>query len=455
MEGIQKSTAMFHFEHEGRTVLGFDTGLSERSFAQAKAASLLTESGYVVSPDGSFKTWKSEGVIELNKTMIIWGPDFEGMSLDTYIQNEIDKDAALHAPCSWLYGIQLLSQKDIFPNPSPKGVLIANDGSVLFLPSGLVKRVLDIEGENAKSFSQECYMYYAGIMLYHLFSGEAAFPHSDQNRVRNAIQQGDFIPLNLAAPGLDTITAETINSILQRKNTNSTLIDLINLFGPKGSRQYKDFFDPISDDEKKSLISKREQFQKRSQTKLKTRMFFRRYKTAIIGSGIGFVIAIIVAWNIITGINKGPNTKEMTPYEIAQQYYASFGTLNHEFMEAATIKNAGKSDIDMVQNLFVISKIRQAYEMISPVVPAQTWIEEGSPETESMVFGITNLELTEISQSTDEASFKISGLLWMPPESDDDANALMHPVSIQYKGEIMLIKKNDAWYISEITKHQD
>jgi hypothetical protein len=462
---------MMHFEYEGKTVLGFDTGLNERAFAQAKANSLVTELGYVVSQDCSINIWKPEGVTEINKRMIIWGSHFDGTSLNALIQNDADKDATLNAMRSWLRAIKVLSEKNIFPNTSPIGAIIAEDGRIFFPPSTLTKRCLDAKGkETVLSASlryqhpdlteNDALIFSAGTMFYQIFSGEAAFHHSNSETVRSDMRQGNFLPINLAAFGLKQNIVQLINDALKPENAKPSLTHFIELI--EQEKLFTDFFMQIGDDEKKLLMTKQKQYQKRNEIKIKTKMFFHQKKSILIGTGIGIAIIIFIAWNIIAGIQNKPGTKGMTPYEIAERYYESFGIMDHDFMEAATINNAGKNDIAMVQNLFVISKVRQAYEMTAPVIPVQVWIDEGSPKTESIIFGVSNLELKETNQSDQEIIFAAKYYLWMPAnfissdedmqsaESTDSQTSL--PISVEHNSTIKLIKKNDVWHIAEITE---
>lgn len=468
---------MFHFEREGRTVLGFDTGLNERAFARTQAASLLTESGYMVSPDGSINMWNSEGVIELYKNMVIWGPDFEGTSLDALIQHDDDKDTALNALRSWFHAASLLAEKKIFPNPSPRGVFFAKDGTVFFPPSGLVKKCLDTEEDKSALPASITYLhpdltesdnviFCAAVMLYKIFSDRNPFSVSNPDAVRSNIREGNCTPIELASPGLDENIVQLINAALKPEYKTPSLIDLIDALGKKDSKRYSDFFRTVSGDEKESILLKQKQFEKRSQRKIRAKSFFHKNHTAIIGTGIGLALVIFLAWNIIVGQNNKPNTKGMNPKEIAERYYASFGILDHDFMEAAVTSNADKSDVDMVRNLFVISRVRQAYEMIIPVIPAGQWIEEGSPETKSMVFGVSGLVLTEINQSENEALLKAGYLLWMPKmyaengtqdqtqETENDEENLM-PVSLSYTSSLKFIRQKDVWRIAEIVKHEE
>jgi hypothetical protein len=332
-----------------------------------------------------------------------------------------------------------------------------SEGSKNILSAALRYEHPDLQDEDALIFS-------TGTMLYQVFSGKPAFPHSDIDRVRSDIRQGNFIPVNLEVPALEENLAQIINNAIKQGSVKPCLTDLMNVLVSEKSKLYNDFFGSISDDEEKSIMSKREQYQKRIEIKVTTKSFFHKKRTAIVGAAIGLVAAIIVTWNIVAAINKAPLTEGMTPYEVAEEYYTSFGTLNHEFMDAATIDQAGKDDVAMVVNLFVITKVRQAYEMIPPVIPAQEWIDTGSPESKSVIFGVSNLDLNEVNQSANEAVYNAKYLLWIPAsflgdnEFDQNlerAESTDGSLSIECDSIITLTKKDEVWYISKITKQQE
>ncbi|MCL2127256.1 MAG: hypothetical protein FWH38_03285, partial [Treponema sp.] len=106
------------FEADGQKVLGFDTGLDSRAFAQAKIAQFITEPGLIVhtggpnGDNGSVETWRASGVMEAaaglpggNPSMVVWGPAFEGDRLDLLIDDNGQRDGALAAVCLWIKAV--------------------------------------------------------------------------------------------------------------------------------------------------------------------------------------------------------------------------------------------------------------------------------------------------------------------------------------------------------------
>jgi hypothetical protein len=60
-------------------------------------------------------------------------------------------------------------------------------------------------------------------------------------------------------------------------------------------------------------------------------------------------------------------------------------------MSACTEKEAGKADVEMVTNLFVVSKMREAYEQKKTVINAADWDEAVPPPDDMNVFGVLRL----------------------------------------------------------------
>jgi hypothetical protein len=157
----------------------------------------------------------------------------------------------------------------------------------------------------------------------------------------------------------------------------------------------------------------------------------------------------------------------MTPVQVAETYYGAFGGLDHTLMEACVINKAGKGDVDMVVNLYVISRMRQAYESMDAAVSAQAWLDAGSPETNQTIFGVTGLVLTalETDESDGEVRMKADYTLWMPasmaggeetmPAADEVMSENPRPVPPErfiYSDELTISLHKDSWRISGIER---
>jgi hypothetical protein len=149
---------ILRIEVEGKTRLGFDTGLNAQAFAQAKIAQFITSPGAVIRPDGTVSVWRAEGVTEYlaagsperEGSMVVWGPDFPGERLNLVIEK--GDEGALDALRRWVpaRGILDAPQSEAAPEspeeipfPAPAAAMLSGGspgpafptGTILFPPS--------------------------------------------------------------------------------------------------------------------------------------------------------------------------------------------------------------------------------------------------------------------------------------------------------------------------------
>jgi hypothetical protein len=503
---------IIRFELEGTAALGFDTGLSSQAFAQAKLSQFINRTGYLVDPGGEFpppqnaaapensayRLWQVRGSIERDGAMIIWGPAFAGERLDLLIQDDTRRDAALDALRYWIRARIILGTLKNPPYPWPAGAIISWEGTILFPPDQLIRRSVNAEGPEAwlKSAERwvhpdlsgdEAAVFAAGTMLYRIFCGSPPFPNGDINLVRQDIREGVFFPPWLAAPGLDhdlaLLLAQSIapssffmpehgapgpkpagdnppkNKFSRRfgnpgagvfsgRKTRPSLKDLGEFLGPPRSREVDTYFHPLSGLEREKICRKRNRFHKKKEISVGIKRFMRR--NSIILGVVLFTVLILGV--IVQGIRRDragmPTTKGMSPGEVVQAYYNAFGALDHALMDACVIRQAGKEDITLVQNLFITSRVRQAYEGIIPVQDAQEWINAGFPATEAFVFGVSDLEFQFLDKDETDGEVRVraSYKFW------DSANPDRPSAANSRRDKLRLIFYKDAWRIAEIRR---
>jgi hypothetical protein len=480
-----------------QAVLGFDTGLDPAGFAQAKLAQFITERGCLITPNagtGMVETWQAGGVVEEDapsgegKTMVIWGPAFEGEQLDRIVCDDSRRDEALAALINWIRSRLVLESREYTPNPWPGAALCGREGTVFFPPDRLIRRSIEAEGPEAWLNGAERWVhpdltggeaaaFAAGTLLYRIFCGKAPFSRDDIDVVREDIREGVFIPSRLMAPGLDENLAILIDKAIapipkgQGEKTRPALDQILFLLESGGRKGVRDYFHPLKDGELARLNAEKEQFQKKKELTVKTRRFMVRNSLIIAGILLITLVAGLITGSIIKGRADLPTTEGMEPEEVAAAYYGAFETLDHTLMEACVINRAGKSDIEMITNFFVINRVRQAYEMTAPgMLTAQEWVEGGSSPTDAFVFGVSDLSMEILSRNPEETRLRVSYILWMPasyaprediPELEEPADlsgaageeilpAL--PQGFAYTDELRLIPRKGAWRIAEIVR---
>lgn len=411
MEGSE-SEGIFHFEAEGQRALGFDTGLTPQAFAKARLGSLMTIQGIIV--DTAVYSWNIDGTVEHQGHMVFYGKDFEGESLEQ-ILNRSD-DTPLYALQRYLKALTIISKTDqsLFEQISlfPAGVLIAADGSVFFAPAALAKRVFEYKtpqlfirkvlqwlhpdktGPDAAAFT-------AAAIAYKLFTGtypfpvlESAEPEQAKEHLVQNMRDGFCKSALLAAPRLLPELTIVLDSILcPEKDSKRGLEDLAALLGEPGSKKLADFY--RNEESRETELEEQKRNYKRREFRIGTQRFLKKYKYALIAGVVTALALVIIIQSIISDQQKRPTTRGLAPLQVAETYYRAFNTLDHQVMDACVAQGAGKGDIEAVMNLFVISRVREAYERKTTVLDPETWKSQGSPATDATIFGITDLDLQQ------------------------------------------------------------
>jgi len=482
---------VFLFDIEGQKALGFDTGLDSRAFARAKFAQFITEPGLIVSLDGpnsSVNLWKAEGVVEYSgaeaATMVVWGPPFKGEHLDLLLHDNEKREESLVAIRLWIQAVLALGKERQVPL-WPCAALIGENqsGEVFFAPMDISVNCLmskesnkinnryihpDLNGMSAAAFT-------AAAMLYKVFTGSPAFSAGDEIILHEDMREGNFLPIRLAVPGLDDKLAASIQTALSQNMKKGV--------PPNGQRLLEEFlailrtvslssfFNRLSEADILSIEKEKTQYMRTKTAEVNTRRFVKRNAAILLGSFAALLIAVLIAKSVIDS-RSALTTAGMDPVHVIETYYNSFGELDHMRMEACVIKGAGKDDINMVLNLFIVSKLRQAYEQnLRPsIISARDWLEAGGGKVEFQVFGVTNLQIrkdgTTLSggRMSNEARYRVDYTLWVPGEAEDEPGAgqdamagkraveYLPPKSVRRSDFVILVQKKENWLISEIMR---
>lgn len=477
--------------------MGFDTGLTAQAFAQVKLAQFINRSGIIVYPDGKTSLWRPEGVTEhqaagsSGETLVIYGPDFPGERLDRLVEQA--DEGALDALRYWVRARAVLngwtdSQAPLpCPWPWPAAAIAAASpafppGTILFPPDLLPRRAVEAEGNGAwlkgaerwthpDLTGEDAAVFAAAAMFYYIICKEPPYPAEDLEKLHSDIREGVYTPPSLIVPGLDAGIAALISQALApvsaaAKRPSPSIEEFCEKIGPPRSGGPEGFTRRVSEEERARIKAERDQFDRKKTARVSTRRFIRRNTAIIGGVSVAVVVLALVIGSIVQGRKALPTTKGMSPQEVIAAYYGSFGTLDHTLMEACVMGNAGKGDISTVTNIFVISKVREAYEMKRPVIAAQEWLDAGAPPTELTVTGVTGLRIEgeDEDERDGEVRYRAAYTLWLPasytqedgpgdsPETPPET-ALALPAKTDITDEVRLVLHKGAWRIAEIERY--
>jgi hypothetical protein len=371
---------------------------------------------------------------------------------------------------------------------------VGEDGSVLFMPERLVARALeslvplarldgairwhhpDLSGKDAWTFAD-------AVLVYRALCGKDAFPGTEEDAVRNDMRDSCALPARMACPGLDSGVVALLDAALKgetgaarnirapvsiqksRKPAPGLQPDaqrpsadaILEALGEVGSGGIAQFIHTLSVSEQAALESEKARYLKSTGATIGAKRFTKKYSTLLLVGLVSLVAVVFIVRGILVSRSERPNTLGLSPVQVAEKYYRAFGELDHQFMEAAVRGKAGKSDIDMITNLFVISRVRMAYEHKEAFLSAEKWQAEGSPSTDALIFGVSDLKLQAVDDdaSDGETRYVATYTLWRPSEAPANAEQTTAPrLPEADKREdtvrIQLIK--GAWLIDEIQR---
>ncbi|MDR2193619.1 MAG: hypothetical protein LBP19_04020 [Treponema sp.] len=477
------SNILFHSEINGIQAICFDTGLKEQDFARAGLSKLLMRQGIVVRNTGTVEvqpveTWKCEGVVEQNGKMVIWGAAFSEdqavADFDALLADDSRKDAALDAVRRWIQA--RIALKDEHAPLAPGGTFIDGKGTIFFPPELLLERCFeaehtalekkerfvhpDLEGKAAVAWTLAC-------MLYRLFCNADAFPARDILTLHQDMREGVFFPPRFAASGIDRQFDDLIRRAFSRYYEDHPSLEVWRDFLEEkdASNTVKDFaafFHALTPEESEKITREKEKFIKKTRFSVKTRRFLTRNNAIVLGIAIAVVTLGLIIGSVIYDRSKQPDTKGMTPAEVVQAYYTAFSALDHDFMQKAVLKKAGKADINVAVQLYALDRVRQAYQMgagQSSVIKAQDWLDAGGQPVSGQyfVFGVTDMQVTPEDQdeSDGSVSFTVRYKLWATDFGEEEApqDALLTPMVQTRIDELRLVFHKDAWRIADIQRN--
>jgi len=508
---------------------------------------------------GSVELWKASGVIEYSgadgakgpPTMVVWGPAVEGERLDLLVNDNARRDEALSAIALWIRAALTLEEKsratvplwpcaalvatshvffappslalrclradeeslysgyEWYVHPDFGGTELVHDQHEAVLPAYVARRSFgfggfgnpdrnQVKGDLAKANQRTAFT--AAAMLYRVFAGKPPFTATDDITLPQDMRDGNFLPIRLAVPGMDSQLADLVQRVLEphgkRNAVNGTIMekpspgDLLAAIqqDPPGGDVSKhtsltasvsSLVKPLSETDMQLLEKEKAQFLKIKTASVNTRRFVMRNAGILIGSLAALVVAIVFFATIANTRAARPTTEGMDPIQVVESYYNAFGELNHIFMENIVLRRVGRADIAMVVNLFVINRVRMAHEF-SPtplIISAMEWKESGGGRTDAIVFGVTDLQIEQVDgrsreprrgrarrDESEEIHFRVDYLFWLPPQMLGGSDARMDarlvegadeppmPVSFQHTDIVTLVRRRGNWRISDIVR---
>ncbi len=167
-----------------------------------------------------------------------------------------------------------------------------------------------------------------------------------------------------------------------------------------------------------------------------------------------------------------PTTISLSPRQTAEVFFSGLHTMNTILMQAASGGKSAKSLVESTSNIYVASKMRDAFSQTVGTVTPELYLYR--PDlSDKWIFGITNFELGEDSSSLTQADNKKSAPLYKEkPVPLSVKNGSEKKLAVRFfrvhneggesdisvekiQGSATLVFKKDRWLVNDITFPQD
>lgn len=385
------------------------------------------KSGMIISK-GNISPWYWEGMVPEGGYRYIYFPKLELSSLKDL--SSLKRSHALEIVRNIAIGLNSASsdflnlETGIFPLYR---IFIVNDADVLLLPPD-VGNILSLTLEPVerqkcvnhliKPSAEKGYLLILEMaeLLYYALSGY--LPYADEDTRRARYKEFPVSDVNkVLDAGLDEKTLGFISVSLGAKAQQ-----MRDIMGNGSAEKALSWFIKNTEDlawnlrtEQRKVVKPKVkgslayiEYKEKTEKKAKFNNFMRIKGTAIIISVVVILAVILIAGDYIKNLLAPPTTKDYDQEEIVAYVYRMQNELNAAELSTCT-KGTKMPQENEVTNLFVTTRVREAYEFKTVVVPADRWVAEGKPAIQEgqMVYGVSEYEIERLDDDTLVAYFTL------------------------------------------------
>ncbi len=420
------------------------TGLSSRQFANAKMGQYIAAPGIFILTTGNeytkeeFRFTDTQTIpYEKSDTVILTNKTIQGETLLSILEGNNTKKALqtvekLCALLEWSFtqGIEIA-------NCGPVGIIVTENG-FLFLPFELFERSILAQNKETASLLYGCWTntslnykdswrFTLSTYLYASISNKKPYSELDSEKRAEDYYDNNFVPLHILAKVNENL-AQIINHNLsltekahksikpQRQKSRSITSKILDLDN-KSETNSTPIPLPISDIEihkdDTALTHAQNTFAEKKSKELRRKRFLRKNKVSIAVVSLILIFVGIITTSIIKSNLSKPTTKDMTEMQVVQAFYTAINNLDSIALDSCGSSKAIKSYSNLVSNLYVSGKMREAYEHTVSFLPPAQWVGLNNPE-DFFVFGLTNVHIKQHSvnnatpENGDTATFTVT-----------------------------------------------
>jgi hypothetical protein len=405
--------------------------------------------------DGRIEPWRWNGTIEAEGMLYATFSALEGGGPTENLEELIEKSPAEVFRC--LAG--LLRAYDTLKSHRPEtaagvfpaGVFFDTENTWYFLPPGLaaiVREELPVDPDlpsGTVSFGEKGLAAAISLILYRVLTGHRPY-EADPDAPAHPQLYEPKLRDDAARMLLDAFSLAAIPSFEE----------IGNILGICLRQSWKNELDE----------TQAEEIRTRRRRELHKEGKRRRLDAKLRRKGPPVLIALAAAAVIIFFLSplsgrkgSGVSLTGLSPEEVVETFYEGISSLDHEMIDTCTIGDAGKSYLNEVMTLFVISKVREGVEQTKGNISPRQWESENRPPLKNYVFvyGIDGLVILDtrriISDSASErVRVEVRYLRYTTLSKEESQNSSTGTVEIYEVKERLILEetKDETWKIREI-----
>ena len=434
-----------------KKLLAVTTSLNSKIYKQISRQELLSEPGLMIR-DGISAKWECTESIEYEGILIFPGPHYEGRTL-------ADIDPDIDILLSLAITFQTIIRENIpVADFYPPGIFIPTGGGILFFPPHLINYITSQlpESESIKfrqpfnhpdAHGEEQFSFILGVLAYKLLTGKLPYTGISITEIREKMRTSRPVEVQLLKPGIDNNIFTLINNALTLNDVKlEDWTKQLKLWQKRGAINTI-----IGETEHLQIQKSAEKKQTKRQKQFERKQFFSRNWKTLAAAVAVLVLVISFSIQPIKNVLEPPVTTGMSAVEVVGAYYSAIIDMDVEIIEDCVDKGVGKSDIQEVTQLYVISKVRTGYEGKSGLISAQDWSDGMITKLDpgEQVYGIANLEITQ----SDNSLFYADYVRWFPNIPDGaDSREILPPTKAYVRDILTLEKVKDVWIIINLER---
>ena len=444
------------YEDRNGVHLAFPTHISSRQFRGIDTVALKKSDGIIVDGHGRVSTWTIESFVEHEDGVLAIGPWVEGTR--PFESQDLNPGAiARLIPAIRAMG----SDRDVLGGLFTPAVRWLSDGGVMIFPPRFAAWVRDTQTQVKSRNTWELWnhpdnrgiagwSFSLGILAWNAIHASDPFAGEEGELRRERIRNGALTPIEVYQPDIRPDISKFIRRALCSAPDQTPTLDEWETM--LGQWQREGSTESLTKDQSGERYARALRDSEKTERRLKTRRWIRRSGwKVLISVTAGVLVAAFLSAPVKKALEK-PLTVGMTPVEVAAAYYTAIDSLDAEMMDDCLAPKTGKNDLRQVNMVFVTNRVRQGYERLGDLPKASEWIAAGKPAPENGMWpwGITNLELTELSDGRIRARY----IFWTQPESDDKNDPPTEPAAIQRRDILSFTEGRRSWEISNIDREE-